>query len=389
MTPPSIPTTHLAVAVTTPGQPLHLVRRPTTLPSLSEALIHVTWTGSSPIDLHRADGGLLLGDTTPTNPFILGCTFGGTVVALGSNSSSSHLAVGDTVYGFVQDGAEQEAGYQEYVTVPTWKVSKLPSSSPLSLQEAVTVPGNLVTAMHVVTEDLGLALPWPVTPPPTAAGVAGEGILVWGAASGVGMYVVQVLRHWGYGNVLAVASARHHGMLKELGARVCFDYRKEGVVEEILGYVEKSVGNGGSGPKVPFIVDCIGSTEGTLRPLTKIAEPGSKVGVMLPVINVHAGQGQEPDLEMDVSKVLPGEWKEGVELKGTRTFFYAKNEFFKNHLQPEIVPALLEQGVIQPNKQRIVEGKTMLERAQNALNLLRDQAVSGEKLVWRVADEAN
>jgi hypothetical protein len=64
-----------------------------------------------------------------------------------------------------------------------------------------------------------------------------------------------------------------------------------------------------------------------------------------------------------------------------------QNEFFKNHLQSEIVPALLEQGVIQPNKTRVVEGSTFLERAQNALDLLKDQAVSGEKLVWRVAEE--
>ena len=47
---------------------------------------------------------------------------------------------------------------------------------------------------------------------------------------------------------------------------------------------------------------------------------------------------------------------------------------------------MLEQGVVQPNKQRVVEGKTLLERAQKALDLLKDQAVSGEKLVWRVAD---
>lgn len=64
-----------------------------------------------------------------------------------------------------------------------------------------------------------------------------------------------------------------------------------------------------------------------------------------------------------------------------------QNEFFRDHLQPEIVPALLEQGVIKPNKQRVVDGSTLLERAQKALDLLRDRAPSGEKLVWRVADE--
>jgi hypothetical protein len=78
------------------------------------------------------------------------------------------------------------------------------------------------------------------------------------------------------------------------------------------------------GPRVPYIVDCIGSVEGTLRPLTKIAEAGSKVAVMMPVIKVHAGKDQASELEMDISNVLPGEWKEGAEVKATRTFFYMK-----------------------------------------------------------------
>jgi Zn-dependent alcohol dehydrogenase len=148
-------------------------------------------------------------------------------------------------------------------------------------------------------------------------------ILIWGAASGVGMYALQVLRYWGYQNLVAVASAKHHEMLKGLGAKECFDYRREGVVEDVLGYVGRGV-QGAQGPRVPFILDCIGSVEGTLRPLAKIAEAGSKVAIMLPVIKVHASEDQASEVEMDVNRVLPEEWKKGVELKGTRTFFYMK-----------------------------------------------------------------
>ena len=64
----------------------------------------------------------------------------------------------------------------------------------------------------------------------------------------------------------------------------------------------------------------------------------------------------------------------------------SQNEFFKDHLQSEIVPSLLAEGVIKPNRRRVVEGATLLERAQNALDLLRRRDVSGEKLVWRVSD---
>jgi len=53
---------------------------------------------------------------------------------------------------------------------------------------------------------------------------------------------------------------------------------------------------------------------------------------------------------------------------------------------PDIVPALLKEGVIKPNPRRVVEGDTLLERAQNALDALRRKEVSGERLVWRVTD---
>jgi len=62
-----------------------------------------------------------------------------------------------------------------------------------------------------------------------------------------------------------------------------------------------------------------------------------------------------------------------------------QNEFLKEYLQPEIVPALLEQGIVRPLRQKIVEGDTLLERAQNALDLLRKRNPSGERLVWRVS----
>jgi hypothetical protein len=45
----------------------------------------------------------------------------------------------------------------------------------------------------------------------------------------------------------------------------------------------------------------------------------------------------------------------------------------------------LAEGVIKPNKQKIVEGEMLLERAQNASNMLRKKEASAERLVWRVS----
>ncbi|KAL7924438.1 GroES-like protein [Trichoderma austrokoningii] len=378
--PEHVPESHPAVVIVAPRAPLEIHMQQTEAPGAGEALIHVEWTSSTPLDLHQADGGLLL-----QPPQVMGSSFGGTVVALGPIDPANpdfhnpELQVGDTVFGFTFRDA-REKGHQTYLTTSSFLCSRLPPN--LTLEQAVAVPTNLVTAFHTITADLELPLPWPVQEPSKESRNAP--ILLWGAASSVGDYALQVLHHKGYENVLAVASGRHHARLKELGAKATFDYNDANVVEQIRSYagtISKAE------PRIPYILDCIGSLESTLRPLTKIAEPGARVAVMLPIINIHASKDTAPEYEMDVSKSLPDEWREGVRVMGTRTHFYLRNEFFKARLQSEIVPRLLEKGIIQPNKIRIVEGKTLLERAENALSLLRDQAPSGEKLVWRVANE--
>lgn len=371
----SIPTTHRAVVLPRVRAPLEVHEVATVPPKAGEVLVRVLWFGSTPLNLHQADGGLII-----TPPHIMSGCFAGAVVQLGGDPSdlgtttTKPLQVGDNVFGFAF-AQPQQRPMQEYITVPTYMCGKVPPGVPL--RAAVTVPSNFVTAVHTITADLGLPLPWPV---PKADGERSSApILVWGAASSVGQYTLQVLKLWGYKNVLAVASARHHGTLRELGAAACFDYTREGVVEQILE-IEEAGG-------IPYIIDCIGSLEGSLTPLTEIAGKGSKVAVMLPVIATHASSTQTPEYEMDVSKVLVGHWKDGVEVRGVRTHFYVANEFLKEHLQSEIMPDLLAKGLIQPNKQRVVEGATLLERAEKALALFRNGEVSGEKVVWKVAEE--
>ena len=110
----------------------------------------------------------------------------------------------------------------------------------------------------------------------------------------------------------------HHGVLKEYGARETFDYRSPTVIADILSSVP--LASGGK-PRIPFILDCIGSQSGSLAPLAKIAERGSKVGVLLPVIVKDAGEGGvRPEYSMDVG--ANAEWKEGVDARGVRTHFY-------------------------------------------------------------------
>ncbi|KPM39032.1 hypothetical protein AK830_g7536 [Neonectria ditissima] len=368
------PATHQAVVTTAKRAPLSIIEVLTEAPEPGEVVVCVQWTASSPLDLHQADGGLLA-----QHPFILGGSIAGTVVAVGPNDSKSEkpnaapLAVGDRVFGFTWEKQKQHS-FQTYATVSQHLLGRVPAN--ITMEAAVTAPTNLVTAFHTITKDLGLELPWPI-PENYVPPKADEPILVWGAASSVGNFAVQVFHHWGYKNVLAVASEKHHAELLNWGAKRCFDYRQAGVTDKIRAEADD----------IRYVIDCVGQLDGTLRPLSRIAVKGTKVAIMMPAIIRDATEDQKPELSMDPSSLLVGEWKEGVELIGVRTFFYEQNDFFKWHLQPDIIPTLMEAGIIRPNKQRIVEGDTLLERAQKALDLLRDRAPSGERLVWRVAEE--
>lgn len=178
-----------------------------------------------------------------------------------------------------------------------------------------------------------------VTPPH-----ASDAILIWGGSSSVGQYALQILRHWGYVNLLTTASKPHHELLKTLGARKVFDYKDAAVVGQIL---ESAAGN-----DIRFVLDCIGSQAGSLAPIAKIARRGAKVAVLLPVIVRDASETQAPVYSMDVAAST--DWAEGVDTRGVRMHFYlqverfvfffsprendrliilVQNQFFKEHLQ--------------------------------------------------------
>jgi NADPH:quinone reductase-like Zn-dependent oxidoreductase len=367
-------------------KPLQVIQVPTVKPEKGEIRVEVHWVGSTPLDMHQADGGFLV-----THPQVLGDTIAGEVVEVGAGVKD--LTVGEKVcclsstilskaeiltqiiqvFGFSWAKPQQKA-QQQYLTSPAHLFGKLPSN--IAPEAAVTVPSSFVTSWHTFVTGLSIPLPYPkpdsYSPPHLATP-----ILIWGASSSVGQFALQILKYYGYTNVSATASKRHHEFLKELGANHTYDYTDDESVGALGAKLQGSVG--------AKVLDCIGSQEGSLTPLAKIVPSGSTVAVLLPVILKHSSKDTAPEYSMDVQASVP--WKEGVTTAAVRTHFYEQNQFHKENLQPVIMPTLLSQGVITPNRHRVVEGTTLLERAQKALDILRNRGVSGERLVWRVKDE--
>ncbi|KAF2119100.1 chaperonin 10-like protein [Lophiotrema nucula] len=365
--------THAAVATVGIKKPLELIQVPTITPTGDEVRVRVEWTASTPLDMHQNDGGLLV-----KHPQVLGDGTAGTVIEVGD--SVKRLKVGDKVFGFTWR-EQKEKAHQEFCTAREWLFALLPSG--FTMAEAVTLPNNFVTVFHAVTTDLGIETPWPKPEnyiPPHHE----QAILIWGGSSSVGQFAIQILKYYGYTNILATASKRHHVKLQAFGAKHVFDYSDPHVVSDILNTASQSTA--ASQPSISLVLDCIGSLEGSIKPIAKTTKGKSKVAILLPVIVRDSSETEAPIYEMDVRKGV--DWDEGVDVRGVRTHFYLDNEFFKYHLQPDIMYTMLKDGIVEPNSQKIIEGVTLLERANEAMNALRRKEASGERLVWRVSDTA-
>ena len=364
--------THPAVVMVGVGKSLEIHQVPTAKPTDNEIRVRCEWTASTPLDLHQADGGLLV-----KHPQRLGDGTAGTVVEVGPTATKFN--VGDVVFGFTYRNAAEKA-HQLYVTAPENMFGRLPPG--FTLQQAVTTGNNFVTTWHTLTHDFEFEMPWP-KPEGYVPPASNDWILVWGGSSSVGQYAIQVLKWYGYKKIIAMASKGHHEKLQRYGATQCFDYRDADVLQAVVEFAAKETGS--AKPAIPYLLDCVGSQSGSVQPISKIAQAQARVAIMLPVTVREATPGTTPEYEMDVTKCA--DWTEGVDVIGVRTHFYPDNKFLWEHLQSDIMPKCLEMKIVEPNDQVIVEGKTLLERAEKALDILRRKAVSGGRLVWRVAED--
>ncbi|KAF6804266.1 Zinc-type alcohol dehydrogenase-like protein C2E1P3.01-like protein 5 [Colletotrichum sojae] len=111
--------------------------------------------------------------------------------------------------------------------------TKFPTSPP---PNAATLTIVTQTANDTLFNRFGLPTPYEVTGPT-------EGTLViWGAATSVGMAAVQLARASRVSVIIATASPKRHDFLKTLGATHCFDYNDAHVGDKIKAVIDGAGG---------------------------------------------------------------------------------------------------------------------------------------------------
>ena len=255
-----------------------------------EVLIQVHAASLNPPDLYLRDGYRALPpewQPSPHFPMILGTDVSGVVAVVGDEVSE--VSVGDHVFAMVrfpEDLMTGSGAYAEYVSVPENQLALKPKG--ISHVEAAGAPMSLLTAWQFLV-DPGNDRPNPFqafrhVPLP----LEGKTVLINGAGGGVGHLAVQVAK-WKGARVIAVASGKHEGLLRELGADDFIDYTK--AAAETVAHDVDLVLDAVGGPNMERFLSIIkpGGSLFLVNPLGFSArDEADRLGITVSSLQVHS-----------------------------------------------------------------------------------------------------
>lgn len=149
----------------------------------------------------------------PHRPLTIGRDFAGIVEAVGDGVSG--FLPGDRVFGSV--GPNSEGTHAEYIVVPENRLARLPDATPFEVGAGVAHVGQ--TAWRALI-DHGQLMP-------------ADTCLIHGGSGGVGHVGVQIANAISAFVIATASSEDARAQLRDLGADVAFDYRRDDLEKQI------------------------------------------------------------------------------------------------------------------------------------------------------------
>ncbi|KAL3431468.1 chaperonin 10-like protein [Aspergillus tetrazonus] len=290
---------------------------------------------------------------------LVGCDYAGIVEEVGKNVKKP-FKKGDRIAGFIHGSNQvqpEDGAFAEYVVAKGDIQMQIPDK--MSFEEAATLGVGIMTVGQALYQSLKLALPTEPTKTP-------EPILIYGGSTATGTLAIQFAKLSGY-TVLTTCSPHNFDLVKSLGADAVFDYKDASAPAKIREYTND---------KLRLVLDTI-----SLEPSAKFCDgalstSGGEYSALLPVSIDRANVNSRVTLAYTAigeefqfgDKTLPA----NPEDKEFATRFAT------------ITESLLQDGKIRVHRPRI--GKNGLQGVLEGLELLKEDKVSGEKLVYRVEE---
>lgn len=185
----------------------------------NEVLVQVFAAGINPIDTKLRKNGLYFPEGLPA---ILGCDGAGIVEKIGS--SITRFEPGDAVY-YCYGGLGQKAGnYAEYIAVPESFLALKPEC--LDFADAAAAPLVLITAWEALFDRARIC--------------SGQKVFIHAGAGGVGHVAIQLAKIAGCKVATTVSSDEKAELVKQLGADLIINYRKQEVTAALLEWTNNN-----------------------------------------------------------------------------------------------------------------------------------------------------
>lgn len=310
-------------------------------PGEGEILIKNASIAFNPVDWKVQYGGRFI----EKFPAVIGGDSAGTVEAVGPGVKN--FKTGDRVFAFSSVYLTLQSKYgafQEYTIAYAVAATHIPES--MSFDSASTIGLGVATAAHGLfhRDFLNLSRPSGSLELPKQTGID---VLIWGGASSVGHYAIQLASQAGY-TVYATASPRHHDKLITLGAAKVFDYNSTSVIEDIKK----------AAPKLSLVYDTIAESS-TIKQSVDVLQNGGTISTTLP-----------PQIEIPSN----------IQVKQVfATVLQTSDKDLGSWLFNEYLEVALQNGRFVPNAVELRPGG--IDGIQAVLTEYKEKGISGAKFV--------
>ncbi|KAL3456271.1 chaperonin 10-like protein [Aspergillus heterothallicus] len=290
---------------------------------------------------------------------LVGCDYAGIVEAVGKDVKKP-FKKGDRVCGFAHgSNAVQplDGAFAEYIVTKGDIQIRIPNN--LSFEEAATLGVGITTVGQSLYQSLKLALP----ENPINEAVP---ILIYGGSTATGSLAIQFAKLSGY-TVITTCSPSNFDFVKSLGADAVFDYKDPNSAAEIRKYTNNTL---------QLVLDTIAFESTSTYCDQSISTKGGEYTALLNVsierenVNSHFTLGYTAVGE--AFDLGPMHWPAKPEDKAYAEKFWA------------IAEKLLAAGEIKVHRPSVRPGG--LQGVLDGLRLLREDKVSGQKLVYNIAE---